>query len=372
MKKIKVNLDRRSYNINIASEMFAGFSEEISKITDKKKTFIITDSNVYKLYSNTIEALLKKSSVYVGEYIFPAGEEYKNLVTVEAGYHAIVKSGLDRNSVIVALGGGVCGDIAGFIAATYMRGIKFIQIPTTLLAMVDSSIGGKTGVDLNEGKNLVGAFWQPAGVFINTKVLETLPARELLCGLAEVIKYGIISDEKFFEYLENNIDGIKQKKHEVYEHIIGRCCSIKADIVSQDERENSLRAILNFGHTFGHAIETASSYSKYQHGEAVAVGMSMACELGIILGSIDSTVKWRLQKLLKNLSIPERVDGLNSKSILDAMLRDKKVKDGELSFIIPDAKVGQVKIIRGIDDILVLKAIENSISQNDQKIKVCL
>jgi len=165
MKKIRMNLDKRSYDINIASGMFVGLAEEISKITDKKKTFIITDSNVDKLYSDTIKALLKKKSVYVGEYVFYAGEKYKNLATVEAGYHAVVKAGLDRNSVIVALGGGVCGDLAGFIAATYMRGIKFIQIPTTLLAMVDSSVGGKTGVDLTEGKNLVGAFWQPAGVY---------------------------------------------------------------------------------------------------------------------------------------------------------------------------------------------------------------
>lgn len=358
MKKIRVNLDKRSYDINITSDMFVSLSEDLSKIIDGKKTFIITDSTVDKFYSGIIETLLRKNSIYAGKYIFHAGEEYKNLATVEAGYRAVVKSELDRGSVIVALGGGVCGDITGFIAATYMRGIKFIQIPTTLLAMVDSSVGGKTGVDLNEGKNLVGAFWQPEGVFIDTKVLETLPDRELLCGLAEVVKYGIISDEEFFEYLENNIDGIKQKKCEVYEYIIGKCCSIKADIVSRDEREDSVRAILNFGHTFGHAIETVSSYSKYKHGEAIAIGMLMACELGVILGSIDPTVKERLQKLLKNLSLPVRADGLNSKSILDAMFRDKKVKNGKIKFIIPDKKIGQVKILEGINDNLVLMAIE--------------
>ncbi len=361
MKKIRVNLGKRSYDINIASGMFEGLTEEVSKITDKKKTFIITDSNVNKLYSNTIEEVLRKKSVYAGKYAFHAGEKHKNLATIEAGYHAIVKSELDRGSVIAALGGGVCGDLAGFIAATYMRGIKFVQIPTTLLAMVDSSVGGKTGVDLNEGKNLIGAFWQPAAVFVDTKVLETLPGRELLCGFAEVVKYGMISDEKFFEYLENNIDGIKQKKCEVYEYIIGKCCSIKADIVSQDERENSSRAILNFGHTFGHAIETVSSYSKYRHGEAVAIGMLMACELGVILGSIDSTVKRRLQKLLQSLSLQEKAEGLNPKSILDAMSRDKKVKNGKINFIIPDTKIGQVKILNGVDNNLLLRAIETQL-----------
>lgn len=358
MQKVRVNLGKRSYDINIASDMFIDLAEELSKITAKKKSFIITDSNVDRLYSGTIEGVLRKSSVYAGKYVFRAGEEYKNLATVEAGYHAAIKAGVDRNSIIVALGGGVCGDLAGFIAATYMRGIKFIQIPTTLLAMVDSSVGGKTGVDLSEGKNLVGAFWQPEGVFIDTKVLNTLFDHELLCGLAEVVKYGVISDEEFFEYLENNIEEIKQRKYEVYEYIIGRCCSIKAEIVSRDEREDSLRAILNFGHTFGHAIETVSSYSKYKHGEAVAIGMLMACELGIILGSIDSKIKERLQKLLQNLSLPVRAEDLNSRSILDAMSRDKKTTDGAVSFIIPDMKIGQVKIVSGVNDTLILKAIE--------------
>jgi len=358
MRTVRVNLDKRSYDISIASDMFSSLAEELSKITERRKSFIITDSNVDKLYSETIKVLLEKNSAYIGKYVFRAGEEYKNLATVEAGYHAAIKAGVDRNSVIVALGGGVCGDVAGFIAATYMRGIKFIQIPTTLLAMVDSSIGGKTGVDLDEGKNLVGAFWQPEGVFIDTKVLDTLPDRELLCGLAEVVKYGVISDEKFFEYLENNIEGIKQKKYEVYEYIIGKCCSIKADIVSQDERENSLRAILNFGHTFGHAIETVSSYSKYKHGEAVPIGMLMACELGVILGAIDSKIKERVQKLLQNLSLPIKATGSDPKSILSAMTKDKKTKDGVVNFIIPDTKIGKVKIINKINNALVFRAIK--------------
>lgn len=358
MEKIRVNLDKRSYDINIASDMFMSLTEELSKITHRKKTFIITDSNVDKLYSGIVEGLLRKSSVYAGKYVFHAGEEYKNLATVEVGYHAVVKSGLDRDSVIVALGGGVCGDIAGFIAATYIRGIKFIQIPTTLLAMVDSSVGGKTGVNLEEGKNLIGAFWQPSGVFINTKMLNTLPERELLSGLAEVVKYAMIADEEFFEYLENNIDRVKQKDGEVYEYIISRCCSIKADIVSLDEREDSLRAILNFGHTFGHAIETVSSYSKYKHGEAVAIGMLMACELGVILGSIDSKIKERIQRLFQNLSLPINATGLDPKLILSAMAKDKKTKDGLVNFVVPDTKIGKVKIISGIDRNLVLRAIE--------------
>ena len=358
MKEIRVGLGERSYDINITTDMLNGFRKKLSVIIKGKKPFIITDLNVDQLYSGIIESLLKKDSMYAGKYVFHAGEEYKTLATVEAGYHAATKAGLDRNSVIVALGGGVCGDIAGFIAATYMRGIRFIQIPTTLLAMVDSSVGGKTGVDLKEGKNLIGAFSQPSAVFIDIKMLKTLPERELLCGLAEVIKYGMIADEEFFEYLENNIEGIKQRGTKTYEHIILRCCSIKADIVSKDEREDSLRAILNFGHTFGHAIETVSSYNKYQHGEAIAIGMLMACELGILLGSVDSAVKARLQKLIDNLSLPKKAYALNAKSVFDAMFKDKKTKDGKLNFIVPYKKIGQVKIVSGIDNILVLKAIE--------------
>jgi 3-dehydroquinate synthase len=240
-----------------------------------------------------------------------------------------------------------------------MRGIDFIQIPTTLLAMVDSSVGGKTGIDLPEGKNLVGAFWQPKTVLIDPDVLSTLPERELACGLAEVVKYGMIFDEEFFIYLENHIKELKNLDSEVYTYVIGRCCELKADVVCKDEREESgLRALLNYGHTFGHAIETVTGYEKLNHGEAVAIGMCMAASLSVADFRLDDAAELRQESLLRALHLPCSISGVKPSEIFNAMSKDKKVVNGQLRFILPEI-IGEAVICEIPDKKLIMTAIRN-------------
>jgi 3-dehydroquinate synthase len=279
---------------------------------------------------------------------------------MEKLYHEAVSDTLDRKSVIVALGGGVVGDIAGFLAATYMRGIDFIQIPTTLLAMVDSSVGGKTGVDLPEGKNLVGAFWQPKAVFIDPDTLATLPEREIKCGLAEVVKYGMILDEDFFCFLEKHTKELNSLDTECFTEVIARCCALKAGVVEDDEREESgRRAILNYGHTFAHAIEVVKGYENINHGEAVAVGMCMAASLAVADCRLDDAAELRQENLLRALHLPCSISGVKASEICSAMHKDKKAKQGRLRFILPDT-VGDVTLVEdGIEKSEIMQAIRN-------------
>jgi len=256
---------------------------------------------------------------------------------------AAAAAGLERGSLIVALGGGVTGDLAGFAAAIYMRGIACIQLPTSLLAMVDASVGGKTGADLPEGKNLVGAFWQPARVLVDPACLTTLPLRELRNGLAEMVKYGMILDARLFALLEANLDRLLRPDLEFYAEAIARCCSLKAAVVAADERESGTRAILNYGHTFGHAIEAAQNYRGLAHGEAVAVGMVMAANLAEAGGELSAEVARRQRELLAAIGLPTSVAGIDPETILTAMSRDKKVAHGELRLVVPRA-IGQVEL----------------------------
>lgn len=354
--KIKVKLSERTYDIEILPGLLEGCGAELG-IVPSSKCLVITDDNVKKLYCRKVADSLSLAGMNCSAASFKAGEESKTLETMAFLYGEAVRAGLNRRSFIVALGGGVPGDVAGFVAATYMRGIDFVQIPTTLLAMVDSSVGGKTGVDLPEGKNLVGAFWQPKKVFIDPCVLKTLPEREIKCGLAEVVKYGVILDAAFFNLLASNVSKLLSLNLDFYSSVIAKCCELKAYVVSNDERENGLRAILNYGHTFGHAVEAVSSYQGIAHGEAVSIGMCMAADLAAAMKILKKDDAFRQEELLKSLGLPVRAPkGLLPAEILEAMGTDKKKTDAGLALVLP-LKIGGVEIHRGIDPSLVLEAI---------------
>ncbi|HCE41941.1 MAG TPA: 3-dehydroquinate synthase [Lentisphaeria bacterium] len=358
MHKIKVNLKERGYDILIGKGIVSG-SRTLKDLVAGRRCLVITDSNVSKIYGLSVLRTLKNAGAESEIIPFKAGESSKNLETYGKLLRQACRAGLDRSSLIVALGGGVPGDVAGFVAASYMRGLNFIQIPTTLLAMVDSSVGGKTGIDLPEGKNLVGAFWQPSLVLIDPTVLTTLPKREIRCGLAEVVKYGIIMDEKFFSFLEKNLNGIKRMEQKTYGEIIARCCELKAKVVCADERETTgLRAILNYGHTFGHAVETVTEYGKYAHGEAVSIGMCMAANLAVLNHKFAPEMAMRQFDLLNALGLPTTLDsGIKPAQIYKAMFKDKKVANGKLRLVLPD-RIGKVSIVKDAKPEDVMRAIE--------------
>jgi 3-dehydroquinate synthase len=264
-------------------------------------------------------------------------------------WEEMLDAGSDRKSVVIALGGGVVGDLAGFVAATFGRGLRFVQIPTTLLAQVDSSVGGKVGINLPGGKNMVGAFWQPRGVLIDVDVLKTLPDREYRAGLAEVVKYGVIQDADFFAYLEANVEQINHHDPAVLTHIVERCCRLKADVVEQDEREETgLRSILNYGHTFCHAFEAATGYEKLLHGEGVAIGMMCAARLAARMGRVDDAFVARQRALLEALRLPLDVPDVDQEELIELMYHDKKVERGKLRFVLP-TQMGHVELVREVE-----------------------
>ena len=348
MQKIRVELGERSYNITIGSGILKDIGRIFEKFEFSKKAALISNPTVYDLYGKTVSESLKASGYDLIEVLLPDGEEYKSLASTEKIYEALLKAKLDRKSALIALGGGVIGDITGFAAATYMRGIDFIQIPTTLLAQVDSSVGGKTGVNHPLGKNMIGAFWQPRLVWVDTATLETLPRRELLSGLGEVIKYGVIWDEDFFAYLEANRDKILRLDKEALTHIIRRSCEIKSEVVSKDERESGLRAILNYGHTIGHAVETLTGYKKYLHGEAVAIGMHMEARLSQKLGLIEKNTVAKIKALIDSYELPSEMPAETQiNDLIEKMWIDKKTVGGKMHFVLPE-KVGAVRIHSGV------------------------
>jgi 3-dehydroquinate synthase len=356
LKKVRVELGERSYDIMLGEDVFASASKILSPLVKKRKCLIVSDGSVYSLYADRAVDCLVKAGAFVYASVFKAGEESKNISVMERLFRKAAGTGLDRDSFIVALGGGVPGDMAGFLAATYMRGINFIQIPTSLLAMVDSSVGGKTGFDLPEGKNLIGAFWQPKKVLIDPKFLETLPDRELLCGMAEIVKTAVILDAELFSFLEERGDEMLDRKIATSIKAIARCCELKASVVSADEREGGLRAILNYGHTFGHAIETVSGYSSIAHGEAVSVGMCMAADLAVRMGVMSKGDAKRQESLLENLSLPCRVSGLKPAEIVDAMSKDKKTRGDKLNFVLA-TKIGSAKVFKDVPREIVAQTV---------------
>ncbi len=344
MQKIRVELGERSYNIMIGSGILKDIGKTIEKFEFSRKIALISNPTVHGLYGKTVSDAIKGAGYDLTEILVPDGEEYKSLAYAEKIYESLLKAKLDRKSALIALGGGVIGDITGFAASTYMRGISFIQAPTTLLAQVDSSVGGKTGVNHPLGKNMIGTFWQPRLVWVDTATLETLPHREFLSGLGEVIKYGIIWDEEFFAYLEKNRDKILKLDPAALTHVISCSCEIKSEIVSKDERESGLRAILNYGHTIGHAIETFTGYKKYLHGEAVSIGMSMEARLSQQLGLIDNKEVFKIKALIDSCGLPSEMPGeIEISELVEIMQIDKKTVGGRIHFVLPE-KVGSVKI----------------------------
>ncbi len=350
MKTLRVELGSRSYDIVIGSNILEGLAERVRKFGFTEKTALISNPTVYNLYGKDIIGSLRSAGFEPHLILIPDGEQYKELSWVYYILGRLLSIGLDRKSVIFALGGGVIGDITGFVASIYMRGIACVQIPTTLLSQVDSSVGGKTGVNHPLGKNMIGSFYQPRLVWIDVSTLKSLPEREFLAGMAEVIKYGVIWDRGFFQFLNDSYRDILNLNQEKLISMISRCCEIKAEVVSQDERESGLRAILNYGHTVGHAIETLTGYTRYLHGEAVSMGMLYEAEIARELGiTTEDTVK-EIEEILTSFGMPLKPDErLNPESMISAMAIDKKAVSGRLRFVLPK-RVGEVVITEQVTE----------------------
>ena len=340
-QRVEIDLSDRSYPIWVGASLLTK-PETFANLPKASAAFVVTNTTVGPLYSNSLITSLKAYFGQVHMVTLPDGEEYKTWQTLNLIFDALLSNQCDRKTILFALGGGVVGDMTGFAAASYMRGVPFVQVPTTLLSQVDSSVGGKTGINHPQGKNMVGAFYQPQLVVCDLDTLTTLPSRELSAGLAEVIKYGPIADLAFLDWIESNIAALMRRDSTVLAYAIQRSCEIKAWVVSQDERESSLRAILNFGHTFGHAIEAGMGYGVWLHGEAVGCGMVMAARLSLALGLIDAAYLDRLQRLIVNAGLPVVAPILdvtdNAGRYLELMRVDKKAEAGEIRFVVIDGK----------------------------------
>jgi 3-dehydroquinate synthase len=354
MLKMNVNLGERGYPIYVSSD-FSGLGKACTSARLAGKMVVITDSNVKKYYLDECISLLSNTGYEVSSYVIEAGEKSKNLDMVRDIYKFLSGLKLDRQSSLIALGGGVTGDITGFAAATYLRGINFIQVPTTLLAQADSSVGGKTGVDFEGNKNIIGAFYQPRFVFINVNTLRTLPGRELKSGLAEVIKHGLILDADFYEYIDYNIKKIFGFDENVLQYIAKMNCSIKVSVVEKDEKESDLRAILNFGHTIGHAVESVSNFEML-HGECISIGMVGACKLAQYMEMVGEELVRKVEATFEKAGLPVRLPGFDIKKVYETMFHDKKVKSGKLTFILPRA-IGDVIQCNLDDEELVKKVL---------------
>ncbi len=343
MRIVQVPLGSRSYIIKVGGGLLSRLGAECAQLKPGQRCAVITDSNVAKKFARAALKSLAASGFEPVLITVPAGETSKRMAMVEQCHDRLAAHRLERKSFIVALGGGVVGDLTGFAAATYLRGIPFVQVPTTLLAQVDSSVGGKTGVNLKAGKNLVGAFYQPRLVLCDLDALKTLPKREYISGLAEVIKYGVIYDAVLFVQLERNLPKLLQRDVPTLRAVVARCCEIKADVVGQDETESGLRAILNFGHTIGHAIENSSGYGKFLHGEAISIGQVAAAKLSREILGLPSDAAARIEKLLIHAGLPVKIklSAAQRKKLFAAMKLDKKVSDGEVTFVLAK-KIGQV------------------------------
>lgn len=355
---VKVDLGKDSYDIVIGNGVKQQILDFVAKAKFSKKGLIISDSNVAPLYADYIKQLIEAAGVSVDVAVVPAGESSKALLSTEALFTKCIEFGLDRKSPIFALGGGVVGDLTGFIAASYMRGVPFIQIPTSLLAQVDSSVGGKVAVNHPLGKNLIGAFYQPKAVFMDLNMLETLPRREIYTGLGEIIKYGIIYDSEFFEFLEDNTEEVLKLDNDVAAKMIARSCEIKAEVVSQDEKEAGLRAILNFGHTMGHAIEKNTNYTKYNHGEAVAIGMVCAARISVAMNMITTATADRIERLIRHMHLPTRAEDCDIETLYEAIFHDKKTVNGQVKWVLVDGEIGRVRTVKGVSEAIVRQAMQ--------------
>ena len=366
--KLRINLKENSYDIIIEHGLLSELGALISKKFGKPKTFIVTDSNIAVHWlKQTIESLSAQGmSPKVLEV--PVGESTKSFINLEKIIDQLLESKVDRDSVLIALGGGVIGDLAGFAGAVTLRGIKVIQVPTTLLSQVDSSVGGKTGVNVRQGKNLVGSFHQPSLVAIDTQVLQTLPSRQLFAGYAEVLKYGLIKDRSFFDWLELNGKKVLEGDKLAQQFAIFTSCRIKAEIVEADEKEKNLRAILNFGHTFGHALEAEAGYDgNLLHGEAVSIGMVLAIELSKSLGYLSGQDAGRAVEYIRSIGLPTNINSIEGSTswhpdgIIQHMQHDKKVSNGQLRFVLIKG-IGEAYLTADVERNDIYRVIEKSLS----------
>jgi 3-dehydroquinate synthase len=351
IQQIDVPLGPAAYRIAIAARCPQGFGPFIHDSLQHswagrscRLALLVADTNTRHL-AEALQQPLLTLGIEPTLHLVPPGETSKSLAEAQRLWHTLADIKADRHTAVIAVGGGVVGDLAGFVAATYARGLPLVMVPTTLLAMVDSAVGGKVGINLPQAKNIVGAFHQPSAVWIDTDALATLPPREYRCGLAEVVKYGVILDADFFDTLERDVEPILAHNPQTLIAVIARCCALKAEVVAQDQREQrDIRAVLNFGHTIGHAIEAVAGYGgRYQHGEAVAIGMVLESKLAVRLGWIEPAVTHRVARLLQRLGLPATLDALDPASLLEAMSRDKKNQGGAIRFVLP-TRIGSVSV----------------------------
>ena len=361
MQTLTVDLNERSYPIHIGENLLSR-PELMLPHLPRKQAAIVTNTTVAPLYLDTLSKALAKEGVDVVPVILPDGEAYKNSATLNLIYDALLTRRCERKTTLIALGGGVIGDLTGFAAATYLRGVPFIQVPTTLLAQVDSSVGGKTGINHPLGKNMIGAFYQPKLVLADTTTLNTLPERELSAGLAEIIKYGLIRDLPFFEWLEQNMDKLLARDLQALAYAIKRSCENKAEVVAADEREGGVRALLNLGHTFGHAIEAGMGYGNWLHGEAVAAGTVLAADLSCRLGWIGAAEANRIRALFERARLPVEAPDLGTETYLEHMAVDKKVESGRMRFVLLKA-IGTAVVSANVPE-QTLRETLNAISRN--------
>jgi len=353
---VRVELGPQSYDIVIGHELGASLIDFVRGRRYSRQALLVTDSNVGPLYGEQVAALLAEAGLHPVVYAIPAGESSKTLAIAEKIYTCIIEHGLDRKSPVFALGGGVVGDLAGFVASTYMRGVPFVQLPASLLAQVDSSVGGKVAVDHALGKNLIGSFYQPDAVFIDLDFMKTLPKREIATGLGEIVKYGIIYDALFFGFLEQHPDDVLALAPEAAVHMIARSCEIKAAVVSKDEKEAGQRRILNFGHTMAHTIEQETGYVRYNHGEAVAIGMVGAADISRRLGLIDAETQGRVVALIQHLGLPTKAEGCTVDAMYAGIFHDKKTVNGTVHWVLMDG-IGRTVVKNDVPEDIVRAAM---------------
>jgi 3-dehydroquinate synthase len=359
MRELRVQTKSRPYSVFVGIDLLTQLPSLLLRheVQTKQKLFLVTDSHVYPLYANDILGSLQAAGYDAHIAVIPAGEKSKSLETLDQLYSDAINAGLDRSSVVLALGGGVVGDLAGFFAASFMRGIPFVQIPTTLLAH-DSSIGGKVGINHKLGKNYMGAFHQPLFVLFDVKLLASLPERELVSGFAEVVKHAFIWDKQFVAWLEENNKALMQRDLPILEEAIYQGCKVKISVVSDDERENGIRAILNYGHTIGHALESVSEYQFYTHGEAISIGMVGAAMLSVDVLDAPSDLIQDTETLLRKFSLPIRIENnWSDEALLQVMKRDKKAKQGNYTFVLSE-EVGKTQVVNGIPEAKIREVLQ--------------
>jgi len=358
MSILRTDLGERSYDIHIGHGILDRAGQLIASVCTGRAAAIVTNPRIGSLYAGRLAESLEKAGITPHIVTIPAGERFKNLNTVRRVYERLLDHRLDRTGIVIGLGGGVVGDLAGFVAATYLRGVDFVQVPTSLLAQVDASVGGKVGVDLPRGKNLVGAFYQPKTVVIDTATLSTLPAREFRSGLAEVIKHGIILDRNYFSFVEAELPSIKRLDPDALARVVEGSCRIKAQVVERDERESGLRAILNFGHTVGHSLESVTGYREYRHGEAVSIGMVTATITSEKMGLLDRQATERVAAILRAAGLPTKPKGdIGSAALFETMKLDKKVARGQLRFVLVE-DIGSAFVSDRVTAEILLSAFE--------------